>query len=306
MITYLLALITGTIAASSAVLMIKASTIPPGYLGSLRLIFASIIFLVPAILQFRKTYRNAPELTPPSLKEILSIASPPGVLLGLHFITWNIAARLTLAANASLIVNMIPLIMPVLAFLLYKHSLHRRETLGSLIALGGIGFLSYGSVQLDPEYIAGDAMALFSMFFFASYLILAKRGRNLPLLTYLVAVYVTGSITSFLGGLVIDGPFRLEYLMVPELYFVLGLALIPTMLGHSFINLAMRHLPSQVVSIAQLTQFMWASFFAWVLFNEIPSWTFYPAATMVVAGGFLSISAHWSGWQSAKLEKKPA
>jgi len=203
------------------------------------------------------------------------------------------AARMTLAANASLIVNMIPLVMPLLAFVLYRQSLAPREAVGSALALGGILVLGAGSVELNPAYLAGDLMALFSMTFFASYLILAKGATHLPLLTYLVGVYLVGSLTAFMGGVLLDGPFELRYLQSPEILYALGLALGPTMMGHTFMNLAMRHLPSQVVSIAQLTQFMWASFFAWILFREIPSWAFIPAALLVLAGGFLSISAHW-------------
>jgi len=51
----------------------------------------------------------------------------------------------------------------------------------------------------------------------------------------------------------------------------------------------MSHLPSQIVSIGMLTQFIFAGFFAFLLFGERPQAMFLPAAVLVIAGALLVI-----------------
>ena len=68
----------------------------------------------------------------------------------------------------------------------------------------------------------------------------------------------------------------------------IALGLVPTVIGHSLLNNAMRKLRGQVVSIAVMGQFVIAGILAYPLLGETPDWTFYPASVAVVIGGVLA------------------
>ncbi len=106
----------GVLMAASSVLLIKASTLAPAVLASARLLVAGVI-LIPFWWRERR-------LSPPTgAWASLRPSILPGVFLGLHFISWNAGARATLAGNASLVVNMVPLVMPFLAWGFLKERL---------------------------------------------------------------------------------------------------------------------------------------------------------------------------------------
>lgn len=230
---------------------------------------------------------------PPGLGQLLRYTWLPGIFLGLHFFTWNMGARLTLAGNATLVVNMIPLVMPILMYIMHRIVPSRRELLGSGVAMAGVGILGVGSVQISPESAAGDLLCFVAMVFLALYLIFAKtaQGVNIPLLLYLTMVYMVGSLTAFVINLPFAPP-AVDHLLPPQLWYILGLTLVPTVLGHSLLNRAMQTLPSQVVSIGQLSQFIWAALLAFLAFGEIPEPVFYPASVFVLIGAGITLSAH--------------
>ena len=130
MVIQTIVLIFGVLCCSTAVIMIKQSTdaMPPVLLAAGRQLLAAVLL---AGLFWRDARRHRGTLTGRHLRRCIL----PGVLLGLHFITWIIGARLTLAANSSLIVNMVPVVMPFLLLVLMGESLNRGELLGTALAV---------------------------------------------------------------------------------------------------------------------------------------------------------------------------
>ncbi len=70
---------------------------------------------------------------------------------------------------------------------------------------------------------------------------------------------------------------------------MLGLACLPTIVGHSIINYGLRHLRGQIVTLCNVLQFVFATALAYVLFREQPAPLFYAASAIVVAGVALVI-----------------
>ena len=69
-----------------------------------------------------------------------------------------------------------------------------------------------------------------------------------------------------------------------DFIMTLGLALGPTIVGHSLMNRAMTRLQPQVVSLFNLTQFIVAGILAFVLFRELPRPEFVISSALIVAG----------------------
>ena len=128
-------LVLANIVGGSSAIMIKASTIHPILQASYRLLFAAL-FLAP--LFFKELKRSGARLS----FRLIAPALLPGLALGIHFITWTLGARLTLAGNATVIVTMVPVAMPLFVFMLTRELPRKAEVAGTVVALGGIAILA--------------------------------------------------------------------------------------------------------------------------------------------------------------------
>ena len=87
-----------------------------------------------------------------------------------------------------------------------------------------------------------------------------------------------------------------------EYLIIVGLAVVPTILGHSILNHAMRYLRGQVVSVLNLSQFLFAGVLAYLLLGETPRPVFYAAGALVVGGR----SSLFTRWRPRKKASGPA
>jgi len=269
-------LLLANFAGASSALLIKASTIHPILQASYRQLFAGIILLPFFFRELKRSgLRFTPRLVLPSLL--------PGIVLGLHFIAWIFGARMTLAGNATVISTMVPVAMPFLVFFMTKELPRRAEVIGTLLALGGIVILAIFDFRLEPGHFGGDLVCFVAMLFYAVYLALARR--NAPaegIFLYLVPLYLIGGAFDLLVSLPFAHPIR--GITLTDLVMTLGLALGPTIVGHSLMNRAMTKLPPQIVSLFNLTQFLVAAVLAFFLFGEMPTAEFGVASLFIVAG----------------------
>jgi drug/metabolite transporter (DMT)-like permease len=300
-------LIFGVLCCSTAVIMIKqgSEAMPPVLLAAGRQLLAALLL---AGLFWRDSRRHRGTLTSRQLRRCIL----PGAMLGVHFITWIVGARLTLAANSSLIVNMVPVVMPFLLLVLMRESLNRGELIGTVLAVAGLAALAVADFHVSREHLAGDITCFVSMLFLAVYLALGRRNRDVPSIwLYIVPVYLVGGLVCLLvsAGLAAvwlhpAGRPLLESLhlaksnplLVPTAWdwlMILGLAVVPTLLGHSIINACMRVMRGQIVSLATLGQFIFSSIMATFLLSppEFPEPVFYLASVLIVAGAVFALRA---------------
>lgn len=271
----------GLVSASSSVVFIKASTLDPVLLATGRLLVASLVvapWFVAAAREHRTFFRREARRT-----------LWPGVLLGLHFISWIIGARMTPAVNSSLLVNMVPLVTPVFLAAIAKERLRGAELPATLVAFAGVLWLTGSDFELSHEYFLGDLVCFGSMILFALYLVFGRVNRDFPSVwlymwpVYSVAALVCAAIAVFTSD-ASAGPWTFR-----ELWLVLGLGLVPTIVGHGSINYALKQLRGQVVGIANLGQVIFAGLFAYLLLDEVPLVTFYPACLLIAAGVVLVV-----------------
>lgn len=286
MLPRILLLVFGVWACSTAVLFIKASETHPILLAGLRQLVAAVA-LSPLFWRAYRRHRYPP-------RRLLGSALP-GIVLGIHFISWIFGARLATAANASLIVNLVPVTMPFFLYAMFREHPTRGEYVGTALAMTGVLILARTDLSLDPQYFKGDVVCFCSMLFFCFYLALGRRNRNVPSLwLYVVPLYAAGGLFCLLVSLVALRPFPAT-LPGREIALVLGLGLVPTVIGHSILNVSMRRLPGQLVSIVNMGQFISAGFMAYFLFSEVPPPAFYLASVLLVGGGLLAIHSHRNG-----------
>jgi drug/metabolite transporter (DMT)-like permease len=263
---------------STSVIFIKASTAHPILIAALRLTIAALL-LTPLERRDRRKYATI--LSAPEMKPSTWI---PGVVLALHFISWNYGAKLTASAQASLIVNLVPVAMPFFLWFMIRERINRREIIGTAITLVGVLLITAHDAMSANGSLAGNLVCFVSMLLFAGYLALGRRHRNLPSLwIYIVPVYRVAALTCALCSipLLTTG---MTWTSPREWLIILALAIVPTIVGHSFLNGAMRHFRGQVVSLATCGQFATAGLLAWIVFGELPHSLFYLASLIVVTG----------------------
>jgi len=281
-----LVLVFGVFACSTAVIMIKArpATLDPVLLAALRL-FVAAIALTPLMLRDLRRF-------PGRLgRRQLAATLLPGLLLGAHFVSWIIGVGYTKAVNASLIVNMVPIVMPLLMFALVRERVTAGELLATAIVIGGVALLGWTDFDASPQYLLGDAICFGSMLLMAVYLALGRRNREFASLwLYIVPLYWTAGVFCFAASLFFANPFRAY--SPREIGLILGLGLVPTVMGHSILNYSMKHLRGQVVSILNLGQFVLAGVMAYFIYAESPSWSLYVAAGVLVAAAIVVLRLH--------------
>jgi drug/metabolite transporter (DMT)-like permease len=276
----ILLLLFGAACVSSSVIFIKLSGVHPVLLAAYRQLLAAVVLLPFFLRELRRSDR--PELLP-----MFGRAALPGVLLGLHFITWIGGARMTLAANATLIISLVPLVMPFFVLAWAGEMVSRREMLGSGVALIGAVVLAYSDLRFTRETIGGDLICFFSMLLYAAYLVMARRNRaGSSLFLYVVPVYTVGGVFCLALSPIWVTP---QMPSASELVWIVGIALIPTVLGHSTFNYCMRRMRAQVVSIVGMGEFIFSTIMAFLFLGEIPASLFYPAAAIVVIGALIVV-----------------
>jgi len=284
---HVLTLVLGLVSASSSVIFIKASRLDPVLLATGRLAVASLLvtpWFVARVREHRTFFRREGRRT-----------LWPGLLLGVHFITWIIGARMTPAVNSSLLVNMVPLVTPLFLAVIAQERLQRAELWATLLAFGGVIWLTGSDLELSRSYFLGDLVCFGSMILFALYLVFGRSNRDFPSVwLYMWPVYSVAGLACAAVALCTSdfdaGPWTLR-----EVLLVVGLGVIPTVVGHGSMNYALRELRGQVVGVANLCQVIFAGVFAYFFLHEVPHLTFYPASLLIAAGVVLVIRQRTAG-----------
>jgi drug/metabolite transporter (DMT)-like permease len=272
---YLL-LFLGVYACSTSAIFIRSSSSDPLVLTALRLTIASVLLLPVFITEYR---RNRGSFS----REHLRRTHLPAVVLAAHLITWTLGARMTLIAQATLIVNLVPIALPFFLHALVNERINRAEVAGTALAVLGLLTLSVKDALSAHGSPAGDAVCLASMLLFALYLGLGRRNRDFPSVwLYVIPVYAQAAALCLLVALPRLCTFDVG--SAREWALMTGLAVVPTMCGHSLLNAAMRRIRGQIVSLCNVSQFVFAAVMGYLLFGEVPKAAFYGASAIVVAG----------------------
>jgi drug/metabolite transporter (DMT)-like permease len=205
-----------------------------------------------------------------------------GIALGFHFGLWIPSLWLTSVSASVVLVSTAPLFVLLASPRFLGAAIRARQVASFALALLGVIVIAWGDVRLSLMALAGDAMALGAAACMAVYLIVGKRLRGeLPLGRYLTVVYGLAAAT-IVAGVVVLRVEPLPRTSVSWLY-LLGLALVPTLTGHSLLNWSLAHLPAYQVNLALLLEPVLATVWAWLVLAEAPPLHVLPGAVLVLA-----------------------
>jgi len=133
----------------------------------------------------------------------------------------------------------------------------------------------------------GNLLALVGAWAVSGYLVIGRRLRpTLPLVPYILLAYGSAAIF-LLTAMVVAGqdPFGLA----PASYFwILLLALVPQLIGHSTYNWALRFLPATLVALATLGEPIGSAILAYVILNERPGLIVLCGGALILIGIYLA------------------
>lgn len=258
-----LAILVGVLAAAFSSIFTKLAEAPPMIIAFYRLFFTMLV-LTPFVVK-----GGLKQIRAISARDF-GLACLAGVFLALHFSFWITSLNYTSIASSTVLVTLQPLFVISGGYLFYKEKISPRGVLGAAMALGGSICIGVGDFQIGGQALLGDALAFAGAFFVAGYVLIGRGLRSrLSLLPYVYVVYGVTAITLFLGNLITYRDPLLPYPTMTWVWF-LALAVIPTIMGHTVFNWALRYVKAAVVSVSILGEPVGATILAYFIFGETP------------------------------------
>jgi len=234
-------------------------------------------------------------------KEVLLVLLS-GLALTFHFGLWIVSLTLTLVSTSVILVTSHPIFVAAVSHFLLKERVKRVAVIGILIAFSGVALIAISDVSEGSSTILGDLMAFLGGICAGIYFLSGRVARqSVAVAPYAFSVYGISSVLLFLSGAVAGN--RLLVVDSREIVLFLLLALLPTMLGHTLFNYALKKLPAHIVSTSVLGEPVGASILAYFLLpDEVPGLWIIVGGALVVGGLYVVLSR---GYESAIVSEEP-
>jgi drug/metabolite transporter (DMT)-like permease len=276
----LIAILFGILAVSTASIFIRYAQKEATSLviAAWRLTIASVI-LIPIATSTHKR-----ELTSLKRNDIW-MALLSGFFLALHFATWITSLQYTTVASSVVLVSTIPLWVALLSPVTIHEPIRRAVLLGLILALAGgaiVGISDSCSIStsgftcpslasfLHGQAFLGDILAVCGAIAGAGYLLIGRKLRaKMSLISYISLVYGMAAIVLIIIMFSArENP--IGYSPMVYMWLVL-LAVIPQLIGHSTFNWALGYLSAAYVSITLLGEPIGSTILAYLILNEKPT-----------------------------------
>ena len=196
------------------------------------------------------------------------LAALCGVLFAADIAFWNLSIQLTTATQGTLLTNLAPIWVGVIAFLFFKDKPRRSLWICTLFAIIGIVIFIGIDVFLSLSFDRGFTLGIFSGFFYALYILLSKEVLN----KMEVVSFITLSSTSsalFLLIINIAAKQPLWGFTSAAWTSLLIQGLVSQLLAWLLISYATKRMRATRLSLSLLSQVVFASILAWIFIDEV-------------------------------------
>jgi drug/metabolite transporter (DMT)-like permease len=293
----LLAVCFAILAVSTASIFIRFAQpyVPALVIAAWRLVLATLVLAPLALFRHRSELRRLS-------RSDLGLALLSGLFLALHFATWITSFEYTTVASAVVLVSTVPLWVALLSPFTLKEPLTGLVMIGIGLTLLGSAIVglsdacAWSSAGLTCPPLAnfihgkaflGDLLALTGGIMGAGYLLVGRRLRGeISLVPYVFVVY--GMAGAVLLVAVLGTGEKLAGFPPQAYLWLVLLALVPQLIGHSTFNWALRYLSAAYVSITLLGEPIGSTILAYFLLKETPSTLKLFGAILILAGIYLA------------------
>ncbi len=199
---------------------------------------------------------------------------------------WHWSILHTSVANSSLLVNLAPVFVTLIGWLLWRWTVSRMFLAALAIAVLGMGVLVGPNFAGDGNRLQGDGLAVLAGIFYAGYLLAIKVARDggMPTLPLMAWSTTITAVILLPAAVLSPQPFLPQTLIGWGV--LIALALVTQILGQGLIAYALAHLAASLSSLSLLIQPVMAVIFAWILFGEA-------MGPVQLAGGAIVLIGIW-------------
>lgn len=282
--------------ASILIRFAQNDAVPSIVIAALRVTFATLILAPITLAKYRDEIKRFTKT------EIL-LGALSGFFLALHFASWITSLEYTSVASSAVFVSTGPLWVALLSPLLLKEHLTRIAIIGLILTLVGGTIIGLSDACLWDHGLTcpaldhilqggamwGNFLALAGAWTVTGYLIIGRKLRaGLSLVPYIFMVYGFSAIT-LIVIMFASGNTPLGY--APKTYgWILLLAIVPQLIGHSTFNWALKYTPAAFVAVSTLGEPIGSATLAYFILNETPTTATIAGGVFILAGIYLASS----------------
>ena len=284
-------LFVGVLSVSFAAIFIRLADAPPLVIASYRLTIASVILIPIASIRAKPSLKSLTKLSRHDMLLILLSS----VFIALHFGLWITSLSYTSIASSVILVTSHPAFVAVISYFLWGERLNKLTISGIVVALIGVIFINYGGFTFGSRAILGDWLALLAGFSMGAYLVIGGQLRaRIGILSYLTIIYTCSAVILLVATMVF-GYSLFGYSPFTYVMLIL-LALVPQLVGHSSLNLAVRLIPVTFVSVAILGEPVGATLLGYFILSEMPTANEIVGGLIILGGLFIVLRQKPKDW----------
>lgn len=290
-------MIFGILAVSTASIFIRFAQDEAGsiVIAAYRLGIASLVLAPIAFFRRRQELKSLS-------KNDLALGLLSGLFLAVHFAAWITSLEYTSVTSSVVLVTTTPLWVAILSPIILKEPISKQVYLGLFVAAVGTAVIAMSDVcqftnkltcpPIEEFFMGrafwGDLLAVIGAWAAAGYLLVGRKIRaKLSLIPYIFIVY--GMAAIILIGLMF-GSGQKPIGFSPNIYiWLVLLALIPQLLGHSIFNWALGYLPAAFVAVSLLGEPIGSTILAYIFLKEVPA-LFKLFGAILLLGGILIVA----------------
>ena len=276
----------GIIAVSFGSIFIKlaqAEGIPSLLIAAARMTIASLA-LTPVIVRSHQI-----EMRSLSRRQ-LTLAAASGLFLAIHFASWIKSFEYTIVLVSVVLVNTNPLWSAALEVIFLRTRLTRVILFSLIIGVIGSIIVALPAQQITTfgnNPLLGSLLALIGAVAVAIYFVIGRKMRtSLSLVPYIWLVYGCAAIFLIIVVILTGTPVT-GYSLKGYLWLV-AMALVPQLIGHSSFNFALKYFPASYVGIAGQLEPVLSAILAFLLFTEIPASVQLIGSIIILSGVILA------------------
>jgi drug/metabolite transporter (DMT)-like permease len=176
-----------------------------------------------------------------------------------------------------------PLFVGLGSWVFLREPLSRGTALGIVLAAGGSLLVGWSDLAQGAGQLWGDVLALIGAVMVAGYLMIGRKVRSgLSLVGYIAPVYGVAMVCLWIL-VAIAQPQVLGF--DPSTYgWIVALALVPQLVGHSTLNWALAHLSATFVALITLAEPLGSGILAYLILGEAITWLAALGGALILVG----------------------
>ncbi len=265
---------------SFAAIIIRLCTVPTAIIAAYRLGFAVIILLPVYAAKGRQHSVSARQL---------GLTALAGFFLSLHFLFWIESLKLTTVASSVMLVTTSPIFAAVFAWLVLREGIGRKTMIAIVLCIAGSVIISRGGIDLRPEMLRGNVLAVLGAAAFGGYFVIGRKLRPVMGIVQFAFLAYAASAIILIAWAAVRGHEFTGFDPRNYVWFAL-LAIGPQVFGHTSLTWALKYIAAPKVAISVLGEPIGSALLAWVFFSEVPGYGLLIGGALVLYGVYLAMT----------------